>query len=195
MAQNTTLDAVIDGRYRLSAEIGRGSFGTVYKAFDSRENRYVALKVGKLNAVKSSEVVVMKLLSRHSGFPKLFNSGLAGSCRYISMQLLGANLQTVVEKRPLSLRGIGRMFLSILNRLKTMHKKGIVHRDLKLHHFVYDQDNIKLHLTDFGLSTTYDAERIYSIKSKRTKDLRTLSSVVFEPIIIKTLGLSMTWSL
>mmetsp|Transcript_34710 Transcript_34710/g.61052 ORF Transcript_34710/g.61052 Transcript_34710/m.61052 type:complete len:350 (+) Transcript_34710:2741-3790(+) len=158
------LNCLFEGKYRVSQQLGKGSCGTVYKAYGVLEQKEVALKIGHKSGVKPSELVVMKTLSSLSGFPEVFNAKTVCGCRFISMQLLGQNIHTIAQQKPMKLRGVGRMFLSILKRLKAMHKRGLVHRNLKPANFVYDLAGKKLYLTGLNLSMRYSGSRPYSIE-------------------------------
>lgn len=141
-------------RYQLDEIVGQGSYGTVYKALDIIENRVVALKTGSLIDITPLEISIVKALSENSGFPTFYHSGRVGNIRYISMQLLGKNYSEYLKDReaPLEPRDISILLLKVLKRLKTMHKAGFVHRDLKLQHFIYNLKGSQVYLTDFGLS-------------------------------------------
>lgn len=156
-----------ESRYTLHKQIGQGSFGTVYKAFDLQKGRDVALKIGSQRDIKPSEVVAMQILSKKPGFPRLYNSGTMFECRYISMQLLGSSIANTLSKS-LGFEEVSKMYLAILSRLKTMHLRGLIHRDLKPQHFLHGLNDKQLYLADFGLATWFsrDCEDIRPVIGK-----------------------------
>mmetsp|Transcript_37 Transcript_37/g.49 ORF Transcript_37/g.49 Transcript_37/m.49 type:complete len:143 (-) Transcript_37:469-897(-) len=111
--------AVVAKKYKFNQEIGKGSFGTVYSAYDIKGKRSVALKVGSLLNVSQREISIMYYLSGRSGFPQLYHSGRVYDTRYIAMQLLGDNVCDSVKacKKGLTNVEISVIMIKILKRL------------------------------------------------------------------------------
>lgn len=63
---------------------------------------------------------------------------------------------------------VGRFFMNqILDTLQYMHKKGVVHRDLKLENILYD-DQMNLKIVDFGFATYKNIKKLESYKGTKT---------------------------
>ena len=97
--------------------------------------------------------------NREPGFPRLlsFKEGLESA--EIIMSALGPNIRTLVRKCPNSNFSAPTCFLivmQLITRLRTLHRMGYVHNDIKLENIVVGHhDSDRLYLIDFGLSTRY----------------------------------------
>ncbi len=137
---------LINGRYRLRREIGRGTTGTVHAAFDETLGREVAVKVLDPTAEDQhlahrfdSEIACTAVL-QHPGIATLFESGQLADGRrcYVMGLARGKTLAEHLEKQraldaksrmPL-LERIG-LFLKLLQIVEYAHSRHVVHRDLQ----------------------------------------------------------------
>jgi serine/threonine protein kinase len=94
-----------------------------------------------------------------SGFPKFYWFGRFGACYALVMQLLGPNLEDLLNvcKRHFSLKTVALVGKQLLQLLECFHAKNFVHRDLKPDNFVVGTGSSKdqIYLIDFGLSMRY----------------------------------------
>jgi len=140
--------------YQLTAIIGQGGFGTVYKARDVNDNREVALKVGRSGSVTDYEVHVMRTLQVNPGFPKIYETKLLGNKRYVAMELLGPSVYEAYRAAGRQMNGqkLTNILLKALDRLQSMHQLNFIHRDIKPHNLVFGLDSKEIYLIDFGLA-------------------------------------------
>lgn len=137
---------LLDGRYELSEEIGRGGMSRIFKANDSLMGRHVAVKLLALEQENNPlvkerfnrEIKALSMLE-HENLVKILSAGLANvegandAKAYFAMELLhGSNLEEVFKTvGKLDSDEFARIFLPVLQGLKFAHCKLIVHRDLK----------------------------------------------------------------
>jgi Tol biopolymer transport system component/tRNA A-37 threonylcarbamoyl transferase component Bud32 len=131
------------GPYEITATLGAGGMGEVYKARDTRLDRIVAIKVSKEQFSErfEREAHVVAALN-HSNVCTLHDVGP----NYLVMEYIeGAPL-----KGPLPLQQALKYAAQICEALDAAHKKGITHRDLKPANILVTKSGIKL--LDFGLA-------------------------------------------
>ncbi len=151
---------VVHDRYRISALIGHGGMGAVYRAHDQVEDRPVAVKVLTLPPDESRlrfrrEFRVMSRLD-HPNVVRVLGSGTHDQLAYLVMEYLhGGTLQEKFHgpvQDPAELADRIETLAAVADALAYVHAEGIVHRDVK-------PDNVLLqadvpHLMDFGLAKT-----------------------------------------
>jgi hypothetical protein len=164
---------VLAGRYRITALLGRGGMGEVYRADDLKLEQPVALKFlphgldadGERLARFYREVRVARQIS-HPAVCRMYDVGEAEGHFFLSMELVdGENLSSL-------LRRIGRLppdkALDIARQLcaglAAAHERGVLHRDLKPANLMLDgQGNVRI--TDFGLAGLAEALREEDVRS------------------------------
>ena len=152
------LQASLSHRYRVGQPIGQGGMATVYRAFDLKHERDVALKV--LDPGLSMSIGAdrfqreIKLIARlqHPHILPLFDSGdIDGLCYYVCPLMAGASLRERLDReRMLPLDVAIRIATEVAGALDYAHRAGVVHRDIK-------PENILLHdghalVADFGIA-------------------------------------------
>jgi hypothetical protein len=154
------------GRYRISAELGRGGMATVYRAFDPQLQRDVAIKVihgaftgrGDIERRFQREAQAVASL-KHESIVDIFDfaPGGDGEPAYIVSELVeGPTLRQLLE------RAGGRVLPEIAvivgarvaSALGAAHARGIVHRDVKPDNVMIDlgAGGVRVKLTDFGIA-------------------------------------------
>jgi eukaryotic-like serine/threonine-protein kinase len=146
------------GPYEITAPIGAGGMGEVYKARDTRLDRSVAIKVlppefsadPDRRARFEREAKTIAGLN-HPHICTLHDIGQADGTTYLVMELLaGETLAGRLEKGPLPLEQALGVATEIADALATAHRQGVVHRDLKPGNVMLTRSGAKL--LDFGLA-------------------------------------------
>ena len=97
-------DIVIHNRYKVTDKdyIGKGSFGWLYKAEDTKTEKIVAIKFEKKKAphhLLEYEARLLAHLKTGIGFPSLHYYGEHGECNVLVMELLGRNLEQIFQEK------------------------------------------------------------------------------------------------
>ncbi len=147
------------GRYVLVGEIGRGAMGRVYRAYDPRLSREVALKVlgrAKANAAATAARVIREAQAlaklNHPNVVAVYDVGQSDERYFIAMELVsGSNLVQWLGKSDRGWREILDVMLGAGRGLAAAHAAGLVHRDLKPGNILVGDDG-RVRVTDFGLA-------------------------------------------
>lgn len=170
------------GRYRLLEKLGEGGMAIVYKAFDTRLETEVAVKVirterlteeTKDRALKRFEREA-KALARltHPNIVKVMDYGEHEGKPYLVMPYLpGGTLKQKMGK-PVPWSESSRILLPIIEALEFSHSQGMVHRDVKPSNILLTHGGQPM-LTDFGIAKILDNEE--------TMDLTGTSAAVGTP--------------
>lgn len=131
------------GPYEITAPLGAGGMGEVYKARDTRLNRIVAIKVSNEQFSERFEREAHAVAAlNHSNVCTLHDVGP----NYLVMEYI----EGVPLKGPLPLQQALKYAAQICDALDAAHRKGITHRDLKPANILVTKTGIKL--LDFGLA-------------------------------------------
>lgn len=147
------------GKFVLEAEIGRGAVGVVYRAFDTKLKRHVALKVLPYSQIANQDQIQRFLEEAksassldHPNIITIYEVGKEGEYHYIAMQIIeGMNLQQYQQKNPLAIRQALVLVRDIAYALHHAHTRNIIHRDVKPSNIMIDRYE-KPYLMDFGLA-------------------------------------------
>jgi serine/threonine-protein kinase len=151
------------GRYQIIKELGKGSMGVVYEAYDPLFDRRVALKVLRPDRV-SSGAFAQRFLKEAKAVGRLYHSNIVVAhdkgedhgTVYLSMEYIeGKPLNEVLQSQILTIEEALRIGVQVADALDYAHGKGIVHRDIKPSNIIVQPDgNIKI--TDFGIARIED---------------------------------------
>jgi len=152
------------GRYEIIEELGRGSMGVVYRAYDPQIDRVVALKALREDRVTSKDFVQRflkeaKAIGRlsHPNIVTVFDVGEDHGTIYIAMELLeGIPLNRKVDEKSVSLQEAVGFGIQMAETLGYAHQKGIIHRDVKPSNIIL-QSSGQIKMTDFGIARIEDA--------------------------------------
>src|SRR5712664_2217601 len=146
------------GPYEITAQLGVGGMGEVYRARDTRLERTVAIKI--LPAQFSSDPVRKQRFEReaktisslnHPHICTLHDIGHQDGIDYLVMECVeGETLAKRLEKGPLPLDQVLKVGTQIADALDKAHRTGVVHRDLKPGNIMLTSSGAKL--LDFGLA-------------------------------------------
>jgi eukaryotic-like serine/threonine-protein kinase len=147
------------GPYELTAQLGAGGMGEVYRARDTRLNRDVAIKV--LARGLSADAAALLRFEReaqalaslsHPGLVAIYDIGHQQESAYVVMELLeGETLRARLASGPLPLRKALEIGIHLAQALAAAHDRGFVHRDLKPENIFLTVDG-HLKVLDFGLA-------------------------------------------
>jgi serine/threonine protein kinase len=175
------------GKYQIQAEIGRGGFGQVFRAFDPTVGRHVAIKVlttgsdrDLVTRFRNEAASAGKL--RHKNIVTIYDFGEYSGTPYIVMELLeGADLQQVIADRaPLTLLQKIRMMAQVAQGLHAAHQSGLVHRDIKPANIMLLTDG-SVKIMDFGIARlTQDASTRLTQKGSLIGSVRYMSPEQFK---------------
>ena len=148
--------------YRLVQKIGSGSFGDVYKAYNSRNGEEVAVKLESATTERpllASENTLYNELSGSTGIPRVRWFGQESRYYVLVMDLLGSSLEDLFNYcgRKFSLKTVLMLANQLLNRIELLHNHGIIHRDIKPENVLMGlggQSHVA-YMIDFGLSKRY----------------------------------------
>ncbi len=157
-AQLATLAAVLEGRYRIVRELGRGGMGCVYLAEDLRHERDVAIKVLSVEDTNlaaterfTREIAVVARLS-HPHIVPLIDSGHGSGLHWFVMpRIEGASLRERLDtERQLDIDDAVRISIEVAKALVTAHAHGVLHRDIKPENVLLSSGSAVV--TDFGIA-------------------------------------------
>lgn len=147
------------GNYEIVAPLGAGGMGEVYRAFDPRLRREVAIKI--LPAAAFSDPNQRRRLEQearaagalnHPNLLTIYELGSHDGAPFIVSELLvGHTLRALMVGVPLAPRVVSEYALQIATGLAAAHDKGITHRDLKPENLFITDDG-RLKILDFGLA-------------------------------------------
>jgi serine/threonine protein kinase len=146
--------------YRIEALVGRGGMGVVYRAFDPRLKRYVALKVLAVELAEDERFRERFLAEselaaslEHPNVVPIHDVGEAEGQLFIAMRLVeGRDLKTLLrEERTLAPARALALVAQVADALDVAHEHGLVHRDVKPSNVLLDQRE-HAYLADFGLT-------------------------------------------
>ncbi len=147
------------GPYEITAPLGEGGMGVVYRATDSKLKREVAIKVlpeafaadaDRLARFEREAQLLAQL--QHPNVASIYGLEESGGVRALVMELVpGEDLAERLKRGPLPLDEALAVARQIAEALEEAHEKGIVHRDLKPANVKLTPDG-KVKVLDFGLA-------------------------------------------
>lgn len=151
---------IVDGRYEIIEEVGRGGMAIVYLAKCLVLNRYVAIKVLRPEFRDDEDFIKrFKIEAQsagnltHPNIVSIYDVGNEGDFEYIVMEYV----EGITLKQYLSAKGMlpekeaVDFAAQICSGLEHAHKKGIVHKDIKPENILITKEGI-LKITDFGIA-------------------------------------------
>ena len=150
-------DAV--AQYRIIARLGKGGMGVVYKAYDTRLHRDVALKAlqpehsadPERNLQLVCEARAASALN-HPNIVTVYDIGTEGGVSFIVSEVVeGETLAQIIQRGPLPLRQLIEVSAQICNGLAAAHAAGVIHRDVKPGNIMLTHDG-RVKILDFGLA-------------------------------------------
>jgi beta-lactam-binding protein with PASTA domain len=153
-------DTIIDGRYKVISRVGSGGMADVYLAEDQLLGRQVAVKLLHHHFAEDQEFVERFRREAssaaglsHQNIVGIFDRGEWEGTYYIAMEYVaGRSLKTIVrEEGALDPARAIDLVVQILRGARFAHRRGVVHRDLKPHNVIIDEEG-RARVTDFGIA-------------------------------------------
>jgi serine/threonine-protein kinase len=158
--QRIARDTMVDGRYRVINRVGSGGMADVYCATDTQLGRKVALKLLYQRFAEDEQFVERFRREassaaglQHPNVVQVFDRGEWDGTYYIAMEFLeGRNLKQVVRDHgALEPALAADIVAQILKAARFAHRRGVVHRDIKPHNVIVDDEG-RAKVTDFGIA-------------------------------------------
>jgi len=151
------------GPYEVTAKLGEGGMGEVFRARDTKLEREVAIKVLPAAFVEDGERLARfereaKLLAQlnHPNIAQIYGIEASGESHALVMELVeGPTLAERLESGSLPLDESLSLARQIAEALEEAHEKGIIHRDLKPQNVKVTTDG-RVKVLDFGLAKAMD---------------------------------------
>jgi serine/threonine protein kinase len=153
------------GSYQIVARLGVGGMATVFKAYQPKMDRYVALKVLQRHFSNNPQFVSRfsqeaRLIAKleHPHILPVHDFGESDGYTYLAMRLVeGGSLSDLLKKQgKLELTKINCIVTQVGGALDYAHEKGVIHRDCKPGNVLIDEFESCL-LTDFGIAKLVEA--------------------------------------
>ena len=154
----------MDERYEIRGKLGQGGIGAVYRAFDQRMNREVAIKrilseggIGDEATRQLTQEAGALAALQHPHIVTVYDVGMDEDGPYVVMELLtGKSLDEVVEKgAPLTFQDFRELAMQTQEALIAAQELNIVHRDLKPGNIMLTwlpSGKFQVKIVDFGLA-------------------------------------------
>lgn len=149
---------VLAERYRLDELLGRGGFGQVYRAFDLKLERQVAVKLGHARTSTDFLLDEARRVARlnHPSIVGVHDCGEADGRMFLVFELVeGKSLADVIRDGKLPIREAVDLVATIAEGLHYAHQQGCIHRDIKPENILINAEGKPL-IADFGVACTLE---------------------------------------
>lgn len=150
----------VGGRYQILSRLGEGGMAIVYKAKDLILDRFVAVKILRPELAGDEEFVrrfhreaeSVASLS-HPNIVAIYDIGEEEDCYYIVMEYVHAMTlkEFIKDYSPISISESVDIMKQVARAIAHAHARGIVHRDIKPHNILIDEEE-HVKVTDFGIA-------------------------------------------
>lgn len=166
-ARGQMIGSTVLQRFEINDRLGAGGFGTVYRAWDNRLERDVAVKVietGPDSGPRIQREAQAAARLNHPGIVTLFEFahhefGREGGRAFLISELIeGETVRELIDGDLLSDREVGEIGADVCEALDHAHSRGVVHRDLKPANLISPHRDGGAKLMDFGVARLTDGE-------------------------------------
>jgi serine/threonine protein kinase len=155
------------GRYQIKEQLGQGGMALVYKAYDTRLERYVAIKIirqdafipNMLDQVMKRFEIEAKALAKlaHPNIVPVYDYGEYEGAPYLVMQYISGGVLNLKRSSPMPWQEAVHILLPIAQALAYAHEHNIVHRDIKPSNILLTEKDLPM-LSDFGIAKILESE-------------------------------------
>jgi len=158
MIQSKSPPLLINNKYIIDSNIGKGQFGSVYKGYHKKTRELVAIKLEKMiSPIKllKNETTILNYLHNNGSrnIPQVHWYGLYANSTCLVMTLYDYSLYDYVKSNELAVQQIQRIMIETIDIIENIHNSFVLHRDIKPQNFMIK--NNELFIIDFGFSTFY----------------------------------------
>ena len=158
--EDPLIGQILLNKYLIIKKLGEGSFGLIYSA--KTQHNWYAVKLESRNRGQNlleNEACIMYYL-RGKRIPAIKSYANDLNFNILVMELMGKSLEEIFEslpKKKMSVNCVAKIGIQMIEILEYIHKKHIIHRDIKPDNFVMGRgDKSKyVYLLDFGLAKKY----------------------------------------
>ncbi|KAJ6221366.1 hypothetical protein RDWZM_007178 [Blomia tropicalis] len=183
---NELTELIIDSHYRLIKQIYSGTFSDIYMGEHIQTGEKIAAKLESIKCripLLQIEHRFYRKLFGEIGIPFIMFYGQCDQHTVLVMPLLGPSLESVFDmcKRQFSMKTILYIAIQLLTRFETIHRHGIVFRDVHTENFllgVEDKINV-IHVIDFALAKSFVDETTGKHISLKTQTNRYVGTIRF----------------
>jgi len=153
------------GSYEITALLGKGGMGVVYRARDTKLKREVAIKIlpdefsrdaDRVSRFQREAEVLASL--NHPNIASIYDLRESEGARYLVLELIdGETLSERIRRGPIPVEEALDIAKELCEALEAAHEKGIIHRDLKPANVSLTPDG-KVKVLDFGLAKAFETE-------------------------------------
>ncbi len=174
------------GRYVLGRRLGAGGMGVVFEAEDTEHGQRVALKLllrrgrGAVDRMKREFRLASTLT--HPNLLPLYELAQDGATWFFTMkQVDGQHLDIALRQAGLDATGVARAFRQLVAALRTMHRAGLVHLDVKPSNVLVDPHG-RLFLLDYGIARRFDGEAHVHAGTPRYMAPEVIRGAIADPV-------------
>lgn len=145
------------GHYEIRGMLGQGGFGTVYQAWDSELERFVALKIPRDRSRARANAKAFLREARaaasivHPNIVSVFEVGIHDEPYLASQYIEGTTLRIHTKENPLLPQQAAELMIQVLSGVQALHDCDVIHRDMKPGNILLDESGRPL-VSDFGLA-------------------------------------------